>query len=95
MSLSMQGIRAMVRFCIDFHAFLLLNGLIVHIGMARIMTCSRGLAHAILNPSAPFTFEETGVPECFEPTKERLAMSKVSVEDMWREVGKGKREMMH
>ncbi|EIM91354.1 FAD dependent oxidoreductase [Stereum hirsutum FP-91666 SS1] len=64
-------------------------------GMARIMTCSRGLAHAILNPSAPFTFEETGVPECFEPTKERLAMSKVSVEDMWREVGKGKREMMH
>lgn len=57
--------------------------------MARIMTCARGLAHTILNPSSPFTFEETGLPECFEPTKERLAKSKVSVEDMWKEMDKG------
>ncbi|KAF7304443.1 DAO domain-containing protein [Mycena chlorophos] len=37
-------------------------------GMARIMTCARGIA-AMLQGA---TYAETGLPECFLPTKERL-----------------------
>ncbi|KAJ7090852.1 FAD dependent oxidoreductase [Mycena belliarum] len=38
-------------------------------GMARIMTCARGLAALI--QGAPWA--STGLPECFQPTRERLA----------------------
>lgn len=76
-----------VSFCLPF-----CDGVV---GMARIMTCSRGLARALLNPDAPFTFEVTGVPECFEPTKARLAMSDVSVEEMYKQIRRGERKLMH
>ncbi|KAK6977607.1 FAD dependent oxidoreductase [Favolaschia claudopus] len=39
-------------------------------GMARIMTCARGLARLIQGGS----WEATGLPECFQPTRERLAL---------------------
>ncbi|KAJ6456500.1 FAD dependent oxidoreductase [Mycena sanguinolenta] len=38
-------------------------------GMARIMTCAKGLAALIQGES----WESTGLPECFQPTRERLA----------------------
>ncbi|KAJ7227872.1 FAD dependent oxidoreductase [Mycena haematopus] len=38
-------------------------------GMARIMTCAKGLAALIQGDS----WESTGLPECFQPTRERLA----------------------
>ncbi|KAK7001321.1 FAD dependent oxidoreductase [Favolaschia claudopus] len=38
-------------------------------GMARIMTCARGLAQLIQGDS----WEATGLPECFQPTQKRLA----------------------
>ncbi|KAF8138037.1 FAD dependent oxidoreductase [Mycena galopus ATCC 62051] len=38
-------------------------------GMARIMTCARGLAALVQGGS----WESTGLPECFQPTPERLA----------------------
>ncbi|KAF7334780.1 FAD dependent oxidoreductase [Mycena sanguinolenta] len=38
-------------------------------GMARIMSCAKGLAALIQGDS----WESTGLPECFEPTHERLA----------------------
>ncbi|KAJ7762592.1 FAD dependent oxidoreductase [Mycena metata] len=38
-------------------------------GMARIMTCARGLASVIQGG----TWESTGLPECFRPTRERLS----------------------
>ncbi|KAJ7057680.1 FAD dependent oxidoreductase-domain-containing protein [Mycena amicta] len=38
-------------------------------GMARIMTCAKGLAGVIQGAS----WESTGLPECFQPTRERLA----------------------
>nr|GAT43260.1 predicted protein [Mycena chlorophos] len=37
-------------------------------GMARIMTCARGIAQLLEGA----TYAETGLPECFLPTKERL-----------------------
>jgi hypothetical protein len=40
--------------------------------MARIMTCARGLAALIQGAS----WESTGLPECFQPTRERLARPK-------------------
>ncbi|KAF7299937.1 Fad dependent oxidoreductase [Mycena chlorophos] len=39
-------------------------------GMARIMTCAKGLA--ALMRGAAHTWEETGLPECFAPSEERL-----------------------
>ncbi|KAJ7875552.1 FAD dependent oxidoreductase [Mycena olivaceomarginata] len=41
-------------------------------GMARIMTCARGLAALIQGAS----WESTGLPECFQPTRARLARPK-------------------
>ncbi|KAJ7354380.1 FAD dependent oxidoreductase [Mycena albidolilacea] len=41
-------------------------------GMARVMTCARGLATLIQGGS----WESTGLPECFRPTRERLARSR-------------------
>ncbi|KAJ7812360.1 FAD dependent oxidoreductase [Mycena olivaceomarginata] len=41
-------------------------------GMARVMTCARGLAALIQGAS----WESTGLPECFQPTRERLARPK-------------------
>ncbi|KAJ7878012.1 FAD dependent oxidoreductase [Mycena olivaceomarginata] len=41
-------------------------------GMARIMTCARGLAALVQGAS----WESTGLPECFQPTRERLARPK-------------------
>ncbi|KAJ7354422.1 FAD dependent oxidoreductase [Mycena albidolilacea] len=41
-------------------------------GMARVMTCARGLAALIQGSS----WESTGLPECFQPTRERLARPK-------------------
>ncbi|KAJ7793680.1 FAD dependent oxidoreductase [Mycena olivaceomarginata] len=41
-------------------------------GMARVMTCARGLATLIQGGS----WESTGLPECFQPTRERLARPK-------------------
>ncbi|KAJ7671178.1 FAD dependent oxidoreductase [Mycena rosella] len=38
-------------------------------GMARIMTCAKGLAAVIQGA----TWASTGLPECFQPTRERLA----------------------
>ncbi|KAJ7476755.1 hypothetical protein FB451DRAFT_1033236, partial [Mycena latifolia] len=38
-------------------------------GMARIMTCARGLATVMQGGS----WESTGLPECFQPTRERLS----------------------
>ncbi|KAJ7466882.1 FAD dependent oxidoreductase [Mycena latifolia] len=38
-------------------------------GMARIMTCAKGLAAIIQGAS----WASTGLPECFQPTRERLA----------------------
>ncbi|KAJ7162305.1 FAD dependent oxidoreductase [Mycena filopes] len=38
-------------------------------GMARIMTCARGLASVIQGG----TWASTGLPECFRPTRERLS----------------------
>ncbi|KAJ7213163.1 FAD dependent oxidoreductase [Mycena pura] len=38
-------------------------------GMARIMTCAKGLASLMQGNS----WESTGLPECFQPTRERLS----------------------
>lgn len=40
-------------------------------GMARIMTCTRGVA-ILLNGGR---WEDTGLPECFQPTPERTTKS--------------------
>ncbi|KIJ23063.1 hypothetical protein M422DRAFT_196383, partial [Sphaerobolus stellatus SS14] len=48
-------------------------------GMARIMTCARGIAKLLQGAS----WSETGLPECFEPTSERLFMSSKTVEEKW------------
>ena len=40
----------------------------VVIGMARIMTCARGVAKLLSGG----TWEDTGLPECFQPTSERM-----------------------
>jgi len=45
-------------------------------GMARAMTCSRGIAALIRGES----WSATGLPECFQPTPERLAKYTQSVE---------------
>ena len=37
-------------------------------GMARIMTCARGIGMLLRGG----TWEDTGLPECFQPTSERL-----------------------
>ena len=37
--------------------------------MSRIMTCARGIAALLQGAS----YEDTGLPECFLPTPERLA----------------------
>lgn len=39
------------------------------LGMARIMTCAKGLATVIRGGA----WESTGLPECFQPTRERLS----------------------
>ncbi|KAJ7140904.1 FAD dependent oxidoreductase [Mycena epipterygia] len=44
-------------------------------GMARIMTCAKGLATVILGGA----WESTGLPECFQPTQERLSSSAQAV----------------
>ncbi|KAJ7812395.1 FAD dependent oxidoreductase [Mycena olivaceomarginata] len=41
-------------------------------GMARVMTCARVLAALVRGGS----WESTGLPECFQPTRERLARPK-------------------
>jgi len=48
-------------------------------GMARIMTCSRGLAALIRGEN----WAATNLPECFEPTPERLSISRKSVTQLW------------
>ncbi|KAF8590750.1 FAD dependent oxidoreductase [Ramaria rubella] len=50
-------------------------------GMARIMTCSRGLAVLMRGES----WDATGLPECFEPTPERLSRITKSGEQLWLE----------
>ncbi|KIY52296.1 FAD dependent oxidoreductase [Fistulina hepatica ATCC 64428] len=52
-------------------------------GMARTFTCSRGIAALIRGES----WESTKLPECFQPTLERLASPKMTVEQMWCEEG--------
>ncbi|KAL1700072.1 FAD dependent oxidoreductase-domain-containing protein [Schizophyllum commune] len=53
-------------------------------GMARAFTCSRGIAKLLNGES----WESTKLPECFQPTPERLAAPKQTVEELWVEVGK-------
>ena len=43
--------------------------------MARILTCARGIAKLLSGG----TWEDTGLPECFQPTSERM------VKDGWAE----------
>ncbi|KIJ24528.1 hypothetical protein M422DRAFT_274673 [Sphaerobolus stellatus SS14] len=55
-------------------------------GMARIMTCARGLAALMRGES----WSATGLPECFEPTEKRMSMSSKTVEERWIEThGRG------
>ncbi|KIY72603.1 FAD dependent oxidoreductase [Cylindrobasidium torrendii FP15055 ss-10] len=59
-------------------------------GMARTFTCSRGIAMLIRGES----WAATGLPECFEPTPERLARPKETVEETWVNTREGQ-PMMH
>lgn len=47
--------------------------------MARIMTCARGLASLMRGEA----WSATGLPECFEPTAQRLLMTSKSVVQSW------------
>lgn len=46
-----------------------------YLGMARIFTCAPGVAKLILGGS----WEDTGLPECFEITEQRLNKLKEGV----------------
>ncbi|THH16072.1 hypothetical protein EW146_g4508 [Bondarzewia mesenterica] len=60
-------------------------------GMARIMTCSKGLAALIRGE----TWESTKLPECFQPTPERLNEPKQTVEEIWYNVKGDKGALLH
>ncbi|ESK90553.1 fad dependent oxidoreductase [Moniliophthora roreri MCA 2997] len=60
-------------------------------GMARAFTCSRGVAALIRGES----WESTKLPECFQPTPERLAAPKMSVEQYWCDADKSGVPLMH
>lgn len=47
--------------------------------MARIMSCSRGIAQLIQGED----FAATGLPECFQPTTERMQRYDFTVQKMW------------
>lgn len=49
--------------------------------MARTFTCSKGIAALIRGES----WESTKLPECFQPTPERLAAPTTTVEQIWLE----------
>ncbi|GJJ06995.1 hypothetical protein Clacol_001193 [Clathrus columnatus] len=59
-------------------------------GMARIMTCSRGIAALMKGAN----WEATGLPECFEPTPSRLSSSK-TVKELWMERYAQGGQMLH
>jgi hypothetical protein len=44
-------------------------------GMARVMTCAKGLAALIQGES----WESIGLPECFQPSRERLSAPVLAV----------------
>ncbi|KAK7452687.1 hypothetical protein VKT23_012088 [Stygiomarasmius scandens] len=60
-------------------------------GMARTFTCSRGIAALLRGES----YESTGLPECFQPTPERLNAPKVTVEQQWVEADRTGVPLMH
>ena len=49
------------------------------VGMARIMTCARGVATLLSGG----TWEDTGLPECFKPTSERIVKNELQVRAEW------------
>lgn len=48
-------------------------------GMARIMTCARGIAKLLKGED----YASTGLPECFQPTKERMTRYDFTVQKQW------------
>ncbi|KAF9025723.1 DAO-domain-containing protein [Hymenopellis radicata] len=61
-------------------------------GMARTFTCSRGIAALMRGES----WESTKLPECFQPTPERLALAGTqTVEQLWCEADKTGVPLMH
>ena len=60
-------------------------------GMARTFTCSKGIASLIRGES----WESTKLPECFQPTPERLAATKTTVEQIWLEEDTTDVPLMH
>jgi len=48
-------------------------------GMAKIMTCARGIAKLLRGGA----WEDTGLPECFQPTSERLIGNGSKVRENW------------
>ncbi|VDB87418.1 unnamed protein product [Peniophora sp. CBMAI 1063] len=60
-------------------------------GMARTFTCSKGIAALIRGES----WESTKLPECFQPTPERLAAPKTTVEQIWLEEDTTDVPLMH
>ncbi len=60
------------------------------LGMARTFTCSRGIAALMRGES----WESTKLPECFQPTPERLAKTE-TVEQLWCEADKTGVPLMH
>ena len=83
----MQGITGTVRIPRPSYA----HTDFVYIGMARIMTCAKGLAKIIQGAS----WADTGLPECFQPTPERLAAPKTTVEQIWLEEDTTDVPLMH
>ena len=62
--------------------------------MARIATCSRGIAQLIQGEG----WSATGLPECFQPTIERIGRYEFSVQQQWMDKTKqvpGDEELVH
>ena len=59
--------------------------------MARTFTCSKGIAALIRGES----WESTQLPECFQPTPERLAKPEKTVEQVWLETNTDDVPLMH
>lgn len=62
--------------------------------MARIATASRGIAQLIQGKD----YSSTGLPECFQPTKERMNRYSFSVQQQWMDRTKqvpGDKELVH
>ena len=55
---------------------------VYHVGMARIMTCARGVATLLSGG----TWGDTGLPECFQPASDRMSKDESRVRAEWTEV---------